>query len=206
MKRYILAASLLFCGVVQAQPEKVIVHQDGVVEIVLHDPPLSAVEAAAIVRVPVYTEREDGSMAPGSYYTGFNQNGSHSHVYPKLIEKKPDGTWELEITAWLVHGDGAKIENRYIPWSDFAYIYDPSRRVARQDDRATFVFGSYLPVGVPDMAAKVIVHQDGDVEIVLCDPSLNTDEAAAIDSVPVFTELEDWGILAHWQVRFRGSR
>jgi len=104
MKKYLLMACLLFSSTAQAQPEKVIVHTDGEVELILYDPPLSAVETAAINTVPVFTLLEDGSLLPGSVYRGMSSNGAHTGQFPSMVTLGLDGLYKVHTMQWVAMG------------------------------------------------------------------------------------------------------
>ena len=123
MKKYLLMACLLFSSTAQAQPEKVIVHKDGSVEVVQHSPALSSTDSAKINLVPVFTERSDGSHIQGILYYGENKNGNHFGSYPGRLVHNIDGSWQIEEMYWsIAHGPNKFSTDWIVPGTDFIPI------------------------------------------------------------------------------------
>lgn len=95
MKKHVFGLSLLLTSVVQAQPEKVVIHNNGKVEIVQHDPPLSKALAERIGSVPIYTELGDGSVVEGVLFGTKYKEGIVKDISPGAVVRSEDGSWSV---------------------------------------------------------------------------------------------------------------
>ena len=150
----LLTTCAFFTSIVQAQPEKLIVHQNGDVEIVHNNPPLNKTGTVSIGKIPVFTKLEDGNLVSGVLYRGFSESGNHWGEYPGRIVRQSDGSWIVKNFVWSVaHGPQQFPHDWILSGSDFVQLVDPS--LVEKDtadgeiDRIAALTWDYSHVGAP---------------------------------------------------------
>lgn len=144
MKKYMFGLSLLLASIAQAQPEKVFVHKDGAVEIVLHDPPLSKAMTDKIASVPIYTELFDGSFVEGVIFGSKYENGVVADAFPRAVCRNEDGSWGIMESVFgsvydkLMYSVGDKIR-----YSEMLSVIDYSREKQGGVNRGVIIGYNY---------------------------------------------------------------
>lgn len=125
MKNIVVFVFACLSSISFAQPERVIIHANGRIELVTRATAAGDAIPAEPESVPVFTEHDDGVLIPGVMYRGMSESGYRYIKYPGGIVRQPDGTYEIEMYTWSVaHGPRGRLWEHEIPGSDFAEVYD----------------------------------------------------------------------------------
>ncbi len=150
-----------------AQPDRVIIHTDGQIELVARAADAQNAAAGEPESVPVFTEQEDGTLTPGVMYRGTSEGGYHYMKYPGGVVRQPDGTYEVEVYTWSVaHGPRGRLWEHEIPGSDFAEVYDavPAPQTNPQRGGSTLIT-VYNHNGAPDKLEESVARRSIEIAV-----------------------------------------